>query len=720
MRVDHVAYQKASRVSVLGLLLQLATGLLLLIYGRSAGDTTFQVAACFALSGVPVWAALAIVFHQHRLERLETMEREELAASRGDTTMFERSAAELDAAARRLRLMHQWLMPIVSLGTAAMLAGLGVWNWTRLRAMQLDAGPDGETFGVGASLGWQLAVCLAISLVAFIFARFVAGMSRQPAWQNLRGGAGFMVGVALFSLASAVGIVFHVFQRPGVIEWVALALAGLEVALAAEILLNWILNLYRPRRVGDTPRPAFDSRVLGLLAAPDSLVRGINEAVNYQFGFDIASSWGYRLLLRSVGGLAALGVVTMVLLSSIVVVGPGQQAVRLRGGSIEGRVHQGEVMWKLPWPFETAEVVDIAQVRSLPLQTVGMKVDRINLWGDAKPDEDRRPYIVAAPRLAEEVRNDLGAGSEARAVTPTAVPGGMAAAETALEEQLRGISSRFALVDADLILNWRVKPDGLLQWLNFASDARVRKAGMETRELVLREVARREVSQFLSTQPLDQVLSPSGTQVATTLRERLQATFDRQGVGVQVVSIQIPALRPPGEAAQMYEELSIDVQNARKVKEEAQRVVGASMAKLLGDARLADPVVGAIEQWRQLLRAKGEADAETREARQRVEQLLAASRGMIATQIKQARAKRWALHLEARRTASEVLGQAAAFHVAPELFMQRRTMETLSRTLGNVRQKYVLGVDASKVHVDIQIQQPDAGLNLGDYLEKKE
>ena len=285
---------------------------------------------------------------------------------------------------------------------------------------------------------------------------------------------------------------------------------------------------------------------------------------------------------------------------------------------------------------------------------------------------------------------------------------------------MRGISSRFALVDADLILNWRVKNDGLLQWLNFASDARVRKAGMETRELALREIARREVSQFLSTQPLDQVLSPSGTQVATSLRERLQATFDKQGVGVQVVSIQIPALRPPGEAASLYEELSIDVQNARKVKEEAQRVVGASMAKLLGDARLADPVVGAIEQWRQLLRAKGEADAETREARQRVEQLLVASRGMIATQIKQARAKRWALHLEARRTASEVLGQAAAFHVAPELFMQRRTMETLSRTLGNVRQKYVLGVDASKVNVDIQIQQPDAGLNLGDYLEKKE
>jgi len=718
MRVDHIAYQKACRVSILGLLLQLATALLLLIYGRSAGDTTFQVAACFALAGVPVWAALSVVFHQHELERLEAMERDELEVSRGDSRIFERSGGALDAAARRLRLMHQWLIPIVSLAVAALLAGLGIWNWSRLRAMQ-DLAVDGEVFGVGGALGWQLAVCLSIALVAFIFARFVAGMSRQPAWQNIRGGAGFMVGVALFTLSTAVGIVFHVFQRPAVIEWIALALAGLQVALAAEILLNWVLNLYRPRRVGDTPRPAFDSRVLGLLAAPDSLVRGINEAVNYQFGFDIASSWGYKLLLRSVGGLLTLGVVVLVLLSCVVVVGPGQQAVRLRGGSIEGRVYQGELMVKLPWPFETAEVVDIAQVRALPLQTISMKMDRVNLWGDAKTDDDRRPYIVAAPRLADEVRKDLGVGSEARAVAPISLPGGAAAAEIALEEQMRGISNRFALVDADLILNWRVKPDGLLQWLNFASDARIRKAGMETREVALREIARREVSQFLGTQPLDQVLSPSGTQLATNLRERLQATFDHHGVGVQVVSMQIPNLRPPGEAAALYEELSIDTQNARKVMEEAQRVVGASMAKLLGDARSADAVVGGIEEWRQALRSKGEAAAETREARQRVEQLLAASRGMIATQIKQARARRWSLHLDARRTASEVLGQAAAFHAAPELFMQRRIMETLSRSLSGVRQKYVLGGDASQVRVDIQMQQPDSGLNLGDYLEKK-
>ncbi len=718
MRIDHVAFQKAARVAIFGLLLQLAMGLVMLVYGRSAGDTSFEIASTYALTGTLVWAALAVVFHQHRLERLEAMEREELAATRGDTTMFERSAPDQDAAARRLRQMHQWLMPAASLGAAALLAAFGVWNWSRLREMQ-DPGPEGAGFGIGGALGWQLAVCLSVALAAFIFARFVAGMSRQPAWQNLRGGAGFMVGTALTMVAMAVGIVFHVFQKPGVMEWTAFGMAGFQVALSGEILLNWVLNLYRPRRVGEVPRPAFDSRVLGLLAAPDNLVRGINEAVNYQFGFDITSSWGYKLMLRSVGALAALALVALVALSSVVVVGPGQQAIRLRGGQIVGDVHQGTLMWKLPWPFETAEVVEISQIRALPLQVQSMEVGKVNLWGEAK-DDDRRSYIVTAPAVGDEVGRDLGRGSEAAAATPGPLPGGVQAAETAVDEQLKGISARFALVDADLVLNWRVRSNGLLDWLNFAADARVRKAGLELREVALREIARREVTQFLSTQRLDQVLSPSGTQLATSLRERLQATFDRQRTGVEVVSIQIPSLRPPGESAPLFEELSIDVQNARKVREEAQRTVGANMARLLGDARLAEPVVASIEAWRASLREKGESDPATQKARQEVERLLGESRGLAATQIKQARARRWALLMEAHRTSDQVRGQAAAYHAAPELFMQRRTMETLALSLAGVRQKYVLGVDPSKVRVDIQMQQPDSGLNLADYLEKKD
>ena len=105
------------------------------------------------------------------------------------------------------------------------------------------------------------------------------------------------------------------------------------LVVAGETALNFLLNLYRPRRAGETPRPAFDSRLLSLLSAPDSIVRSINEAVNYQFGFDITSSWGYQLLLRNFVRLAGILVVVVVGLTTLVIVEPQEQGMRLRFGA---------------------------------------------------------------------------------------------------------------------------------------------------------------------------------------------------------------------------------------------------------------------------------------------------------------------------------------------------------------------------------------------------
>lgn len=90
MRIDHFSYQQASRVSILGFCLQFSIGIVLLVFGRLAGDTTFVVASTMVLCGLPVWAALAVVFHQHRLERLEALEREELSQSRGKQSLSAR------------------------------------------------------------------------------------------------------------------------------------------------------------------------------------------------------------------------------------------------------------------------------------------------------------------------------------------------------------------------------------------------------------------------------------------------------------------------------------------------------------------------------------------------------------------------------------------------------------------------------------------------------
>ncbi|MGA1401252.1 MAG: hypothetical protein ACO38P_12795, partial [Phycisphaerales bacterium] len=88
MRIDHVAFQRATRIAGIGLLLQLGIGLTLLIYGTVAGDSTFSIGSAYALAGTLVWATLILVFNQHRLERLEAMEFEEIeAAAAAGTTI---------------------------------------------------------------------------------------------------------------------------------------------------------------------------------------------------------------------------------------------------------------------------------------------------------------------------------------------------------------------------------------------------------------------------------------------------------------------------------------------------------------------------------------------------------------------------------------------------------------------------------------------------------
>lgn len=728
MRIDHFAYQQATRVAGFGLLLQLAIGLLLLILGQVLGDSALTGASWYVLPGIAVWIALIVVFHQHKLERLEALERLEIEAARREGRgVFDQETVVTDAAGRRLALVHRYLVPAVTLVVAGLWLGLGIYALYSYAEAERP-GTEVAEFRIGTAQGWQLAICIGLSLVSFIFSRFVAGMAKQPAWQNLRGGAGVMVGTALVLLALAVGIVFHVFQRPRGVEVVAHGIAWFMCLAAAEVLLNFVLNLYRPRRPGEYPRPAFDSRVLGLLAAPDNIVRSINEAINYQFGFDITSSWGYQLLLRSFAALLGLGALVLVALSMVVVVGPGQQAVRLRGGRIVGEVEQGTVLFKWPWPIETAEVVNIAQLRSIELGAAKVRESSardVNLWANPPgADPARQSLLVAAPNVVAETKSELGPGSAAGAALgpfsvlqapppPTPATGAVAA----------GAADRFALVDADVVMIYRIKPTGLLDWLNFSTDVRARRAELDMRERALKVLAMRELSQYLSTQPLDEVLSPRGASLGTALQARIQASYDREQTGVEVVSVLSTMLRPPGEAGELYESVSIETQNARKTLEGARQIVDTTMATLIGNSSEADRVVAEINKWTALRASKGDdgdRNAEVIAEREKLERLLTANPATASTDLARAGAKRWAVHMDVRRAALQVLGQANSFRAAPQLFMQRRTMEVIAQVLSRVRTKYILGVEPERVHVELDMQTPDSSLNVKDYLEKKD
>jgi hypothetical protein len=94
--------------------------------------------------------------------------------------------------------------------------------------------------------------------------------------------------------------------------------------------------------------------------------------------------------------------------------------------------------------------------------------------------------------------------------------------------------------------------------------------------------------------------------------------------------------------------------------------------------------------------------------------MLLDSRAMTASVISTARARRWELHMDARRKAEQVLGEAPLFAADPVLYQQRALMRALAEVLPAVRIKYVLGVDPERLRLDVTMQEPDPGLNLGD------
>jgi regulator of protease activity HflC (stomatin/prohibitin superfamily) len=699
MRIDHHAYRKATGVAGFGLLLQAAMAIILILFARAgAPDTVLQFTAAYFLGGLLIWGSLIAVFYQHRQERLEALEEDELAATRG-TSVFESERGEKPAA-RRLRLMHKWLLPIVSLLVAGYLA-LAAWLQGGYMRLVDDPGDRGTDFFMTPHRGWAVAVCLSFALVSFIFSRFVAGMSRQTAWHNLRGGAGYMVGNALVLLTATVGLIFRFFERDGVMQGVGYVIPVFMLILAIEMAFNFILHLYRPRVPGEVPRPSFDSKLLSLLAAPESFVQSISDAINYQFGFDITSSWGYKLLIRSVGWLAAFAVLVVIGLNMMVVVEPHQRAIKLARGDLVGaegeQVHAAGIMWKLPWPFQSAAVYDTSRIRTMALTEFRREDPDVQLWSREIPTAgEREPFIVAGSRGPEGTDRDLLGDS----VVPVSDTGAR-------------VGELFAFVDAEILLRYRIKPDGLLDYLSFSSDV-PRRSRLNMREGTLKALSLREITQELSRGSLGEVIGAGRADLLETLRLRLQASFDRHRTGVEVVGLDVPLLRPAGQVGTNFEDLNMARQQRRQTVAEAESDVLTRLVVYVGDAEMAERIAAEIDRHRKMQRELDDDDPALIEQRLLIERLLADAGGQYGHYLAAVEAERWVELMKARAQVNRFEGNIDAYRAAPRLFREREITNALRRSLAGRPKFFVIGVDPGRVELDVELREEPSLLTVPD------
>ena len=698
MRIDHYTYQKASTTAVTGLLLQLAIATTLLVFGLVAGSSAFVFASLYVAIGCLLWIGLIVLFYQQKMQTLEELEETELAGVTG-SSMFDSGTDQIRPAANRLRLLHKWIMPALSFFIAISLIVIG---FLIVKFLGRTEHPDDLQQTVilqSQYIGWALAVAMGFALVSFIYSRFVAGMANVPAWTNLRGGSAWMVGNTIVLLALSVGLLFRFFDNDQVLLAVCWGIPIFMFAVAGEIVVNFILNLYRPRLHGESPRPAFDSKTLSMFASPDSLVRSINEAINYQFGFDITSSWGYQLMLRSAAWLLALGVVVLLAMSSMIVVEPTQQAVRVRQGALISDVYHPGVMFKLPWPIERADIYDVTRIRELDVTFKWKEERNVILWTD---DYNKNAVVMPKPFIVNETMEDSDVSKE----------------------------DVLSLIDVRAVLKYRIAQSGLLDWIQFGSEDVDRRSRLTQREMTLLAFSQNTLTTLFQNLALNDIIGDDRGSISTVVRTKLQASLDAQDSGVEIISVDLPLLAPARGAAGSFEELSVAIQSEELLVTTASGNAQSILTSTAGDPKLVDSIVQAVANynisrttWDNLRRDKDSDTSAIAKAKAHMDSLeiiavdfINTGNGRAAATIRNARVGKWTAWMTTWANASRVSGQAAAYSAAPNLYKQRMYMSVLARKLPAIR-KYVIGINPERLNLDVELKSINPLLNFADALE---
>lgn len=665
MKADFQTYRRATSTAILGLAIQVALAVLLFIYAYMSRDHAAMSAVIYAALGLPAWIVLIVLFDQHRRERVEAFEAESLSLSElGSSSVFDDSGDELRVAARRLRTLYKVFVPVAGLAISGGLVVAGILRLMSARGVLAETGLPAER-----SSFFAIGVGVVIAVIGFIFARFVSGMAKQKVWSQLTAGASFAVGTSLMGLAVAVGHFVDIAGPDTLLSILYSAIPIAMILLGAEGLITFLLELYRPRVAGDLPRLAYDSRVLGFVAAPDTVAQSIGEAINYQLGSEVTGSWFYKLLSRWVVGLVAMGVLVGWLVTAMVVVEPDQRGVLLQFGRVVDEDVEPGLLLKAPWPIQSLVVPELAErdargridrvmrtatgVRTLELGTPPPSRPGPILWTNEHSENEWFTIVQTGDR-AERARDGE-----------------------------RDVARDFALVAVEVPLHYVVSDP--LAYESFAP--------LEMRDRILRSVGERAVMNTMSALTIEEILGERRRDLPDLLRKAVTDAYDQlnpgpdgtpRGAGIQVLYVGAAGIHPPSETARSFENVVTAEQKREAQFEDAQKQRIVTLTEAAGGVEVAQRAVAALSEL-DVLRQRRAAAEEIALKIAEIEQIIESGAGQASRQLGEARSQRWTRHMRERARASRYQGQKMAYQAAPEIYKAQLYLQALAEVMSGSR-----------------------------------
>jgi regulator of protease activity HflC (stomatin/prohibitin superfamily) len=603
------------KLGVVNLLLLFVVAVANGIAAQYANSAAGQAGVCFIGLGFLV---AAISWFQMRLEtreRLEQLEYDELKKSATRAALFTEEA-ETFPARRSREQFERWFVPGFTVLLFLMQAGAAVWLWRKFG----QAAPPAPA--AQAALGFIPAL---FALVLFLLGKYSAGVARYENHRLLRPGAAYLLLAALICLLCAATEAAVWLGYPLVDLYVGRGLTVLLGLVALETLINLVLEIYRPRVKGQAERMLYESRVIGLLSQPGGLITTAAQALDYQFGFKVSETWFYRFLEKALAWLILLQLGVLFLSTTFVIIEPQEQALlEWFGRPVKGRAVLGPGLhFKWPWPMEKIYRYRTGQVHSFLI------------GGEENPPEPGKEEAVLWTRPhAKQEFNMLVASRENVANVSTNTLSGE-------------LSVPVNLLAVGIPVQYRIT--NLVNWAYQHADAAT----------LLRDLASREVVNYLVSVDVDNVMTVGRLAAAQDLATRIQKRADASRLGVKIVYVGLEDVHPPVKVAAAYE----DVSGATQEKE--------------------TKILDAWADWAQRIpMAYAEATNDVNQA----EGDLADKRATAA-----ARAGRFPKQL-------------TAYEAAPSVFIDRSYLEALARSLAPTR-KYVVATTNTSDIFQLDLEQ---------------
>lgn len=700
MRIGEITAEKRARnVAIVGLLLHVALGLcLLVLYLFNHSAATFA-ASRLMFGGLFIWVVLVVLYQQRRRVAQESLETERLRQERttvGSESIFEMEEEEFLVSQRRLRWLQRWFLPaFVMLAVAYLVIGhFFVWPVGLLgQITDHDIWPE----IVAASL--SMLTVAGVAFVSFLFSRYVGGMAQEPEYRLLKSGSIYLLanaGVCLL-LTICLGLASTGLILPERV--LAVAVRYFMVVLGLEFLVNFVLGYYRPRVSDEALRPAFESRLIGLVSEPGGIAKSIADAANYQFGFEVSATWFYKMVERAVVPLAALAVVVLVAMSSVVVVDADELAVIETFGRPSSKIPvKPGLHFKWPWPVETVRKAKVGVVQQEVIGEAEESADEAKKFGQDGTETvitwtDEHKFVPSVDVLVA-TRREGGAG---------------VSDENGSEEEGGAVAVSILRMSMPVQYTVRSDPEGFFDYIYNYAEPRA----------VLRDIAYRELVKQAVHFDYQKIMGEQRGEVTERLEKLIQEKCDEMELGLKIVFVGLQDVHPPteSEVAATFQKVATAEQQRDTLIKSARVDYTKELVGVTGNVRRAEHIYELLQR-RDLLPPD---DAEQRQAITReLEQSMLGDlqAGVAPVQGEAGQIIQMALadaHDKINQAAAKVNTfrlELAAYEASPRLYEMRKVLGAISGQLDNVR-KFVVVLDPENTNVMIQfVEQEAAGLEI--------